>query len=62
MEAIAAALWRVPLEASQPTAVIAHTIKGKGVSFMENDLEWHYRPPNDNDLRRALDEIEGHQP
>jgi transketolase len=62
VEAIAAALLRVPFEASQPTAVIAHTIKGKGVSFMENDLEWHYRPPNDNDLRRALDEIEGHQP
>jgi len=56
---IVATLSRVPLEASQPSAVIAHTVKGKGVSFMENDLEWHYRTPNDNDLKRALDEIEG---
>jgi transketolase len=46
-------------EAEQPHAVIAHTIKGKGVSFMENDLEWHYRSPNEEDLRRALDEIGG---
>jgi transketolase len=62
VEAIAAALSRAPLEASRPSAVIAHTIKGKGVSFMENDLEWHYRPPNEDDLRRALDEIEGRRP
>ena len=40
-----------------PRAVIAHTVKGKGVSFMEDDLEWHYRPPSEADLRRALDEL-----
>ncbi len=32
-------------------------MKGKGVSFMEDDLEWHYRPPNDADLARALAEL-----
>jgi transketolase len=62
VDAIVAALSRVPFGPSQPSAVIAHTVKGKGVSFMENDLEWHYRPPNEQDLKRALDEIEGRQP
>jgi len=41
----------------RPHAVIARTIKGKGVSFMENDLEWHYRPPSANDVARALKEL-----
>ncbi len=49
----------VPFAAGQPSAVIAHTVKGKGVSFMEDDTEWHYRPPTDEDLARALAEIEG---
>lgn len=44
---------------SKPRAVIAHTVKGKGVSFMENDIEWHYRPPSDTDLSRALNELRG---
>jgi transketolase len=60
--AIVVALSRAPFEPSRPAAVVAHTLKGKGVSFMENDLEWHYRPPNDNDLKRALEEIEGRRP
>ena len=38
--------------------IIAHTIKGRGVSFMENDLEWHYKPLDDNTLPLALKEIE----
>ena len=59
-DAIVAALAARPLAPSQPTVVIAHTVKGKGVSFMENDLEWHYRSPNDHDLKHALAEIEGH--
>ncbi|MCG8400242.1 MAG: transketolase, partial [Firmicutes bacterium] len=41
-----------------PVAVIAHTIKGKGVSFMENKCEWHGKPPNDEQLRAALAELE----
>jgi transketolase len=43
----------------KPNVVIAHTVKGKGVSFMENDLEWHYRPPSPQDLARALEELDG---
>jgi transketolase len=43
--------------AGRPQVVVAHTVKGKGVSFMEGNLEWHYRPPSQDDLRRALDEV-----
>ena len=43
----------------RPIVVIANTIKGKGVSFMENNLIWHYRSPNQEDLDRALKEIRG---
>ena len=50
-------LSRVPLEADRPTAIIAHTIKGKGVGFMEGRLEWHYRSPNPAQLEQALKEI-----
>ena len=40
-----------------PTAIIAHTIKGKGVSFMENKFAWHAKPPTDDDLATALREL-----
>ncbi len=42
---------------TRPTAVIAHTVKGKGVSFMENRLEWHFKSPNEEQLARALEEL-----
>ena len=51
------ALRSVPFEPGRPSCVIAHTIKGKGVSFMENQLAWHYKPPDDEELRRALAEL-----
>lgn len=40
-----------------PKVIVAHTIKGKGVSFMEDKLEWHYKSPNDDQLRAALKEL-----
>ncbi|WP_235775510.1 transketolase [Paenibacillus sinensis] len=40
-----------------PKAIIAHTVKGKGVSFMENKLEWHYKSPNDEELLLAFKEL-----
>jgi transketolase len=40
-----------------PTALIAHTIKGKGVSFMEGRWAWHSRVPTDDELRLALNEL-----
>lgn len=41
----------------RPTALIAHTVKGKGVSFMEDDNNWHYRIPNERELAAALTEL-----
>lgn len=41
----------------KPKVIIAHTVKGKGVSFMENNLEWHYRWPDERDLAKALGEL-----
>ena len=38
--------------------IIANTTKGKGVSFMENKVEWHYKNPNDEQLAKALAELE----
>lgn len=42
----------------KPKAIIANTIKGKGVSFMENKLEWHYKSPNPEQLSSAIVEVE----
>ena len=55
--ALSAALTRLHLDGDLPSVVIAHTVKGCGVSFMEDRLEWHYRSPDDDELRRALAEI-----
>jgi transketolase len=41
----------------KPTLVIAHTVKGKGVSFMEDELAWHYKAPSPDQLRAALAEL-----
>ena len=41
-----------------PTAIIAKTVKGKGVSFMENQAGWHGKAPNDEQLEKALRELE----
>ncbi len=56
--AIADMLGRVPLEPGKPTALIARTVKGKGVSFMERQLAWHYRAPDAAQLAQALAELE----
>jgi transketolase len=42
----------------RPKAIIAHTVKGKGVSFMENIPLWHFRFPNEDELEILLDELE----
>ena len=41
-----------------PTAIIAHTVKGKGVSFMENQVSWHGKAPNDEEFAVALADLE----
>lgn len=45
-------------EKEKPTVIIANTIKGKGVSFMENSLAWHYKSPDDGQYEQAIKEIE----
>ena len=44
-------------ESDKPTAIIANTIKGKGVSFMENNAGWHGKAPNKEQLEQALEEL-----
>lgn len=41
----------------KPTVIIAHTIPGKGVDFMEGKFEWHGKPPNSDEARKALHEL-----
>ena len=42
---------------NKPTCIIAKTIKGKGVSFMENKVEWHGKAPNDEEYNKAMEEL-----
>ena len=44
---------------NRPTCIIANTIKGKGISFMENNNMWHYRPPNNHEFQLGLNELNG---
>ena len=41
----------------RPTAIIAHTIKGKGISFMEDNNNWHYRIPNEEEVGIAARDL-----
>ena len=56
--AVYEALRDLPLVNGKPSAVIFHTVKGKGVSFMENDYKWHYGGLTDELLAKALEEVE----
>ena len=46
----------------KPSVILAHTVKGKGVSFMENDILWHYRTPQGEEYDAALKELEAQRP
>ncbi len=43
----------------KPVIVIAHTLKGRGVSFMENNYVWHAKVPNAEELKKALQQLQG---
>jgi transketolase len=49
--------FSAPVVCGKPRVLIAHTVKGRGVSFMEDKLEWHYKSPSDEQLNAALAEI-----
>jgi transketolase len=55
--ALAGLFANTPWAPGRPSVVLAHTIKGKGVSFMQGKVEWHYRSPDDQLLARALAEL-----
>ena len=57
-EIIDAFAYHSERESSQPLAIIANTIKGKGVSYMENEAKWHYGVPTGELFQKALNEIE----
>lgn len=62
MRQVLSTLEKARERSGRPTCVIARTIKGKGVSFMEDKREWHGKPPSDEERRRACEEIEGRTP
>ncbi len=47
-----------PAEEGKPTCIVCHTVKGKGVSFMENQVGWHGKAPNEEQRAQALKELE----
>ena len=56
MEEIVEALqWS--MNSTSPSAIVAHTVKGKGVSFMEDNPSFHGKAPNDSELEQALEEL-----
>ena len=57
LDAVEAAL-SAPVTAGKPKAILAHTVKGKGVSFMENQVGWHGKAPNEEQRQQALKELE----
>lgn len=58
MDQIAAAFDEARGVKGQPVAIIAHTVKGKGVSFMENQVGWHGKAPNDEEYAIAMADLE----
>ena len=57
VHALREAFEALPLAAAKPNAIIAHTVKGKGVSWMEGKVLWHYRAPTPEELETALAEV-----
>jgi transketolase len=55
--ALIGALGSTPWHPGKPQILVAHTVKGKGVSFMEDKVEWHYRNPTPELLEKALAEL-----
>lgn len=56
-DALLACFAKLPFSPDKPNCVIAHTTKGKGVSFMEDSVLWHYRSPQGDELKAALKEL-----
>jgi transketolase len=59
MEEIVSALELALFTRGKPTVILANTVKGKGVSFMEDDNSWHQKAPNREQFEQAMAELEG---
>lgn len=57
MKSLVPILRSVPDGTGKPVAIVAHTVKGKGVSFMEDDNNWHYRIPDADEVKAAQREL-----
>lgn len=57
LDSLTLAMRRVPSDSGKPVALVAHTVKGRGVSFMEDDNNWHYRIPSAQEVERAKAEL-----
>ena len=58
LAALTEVLRAVPFEPGRPSLVLARTVKGKGISFMENDPHWHHHVPSDEQYERAQQELD----
>jgi len=54
---ITSAFENIPFKKNKPSIIVAHTVKGKGISFMENKLLWHYKSPNEKQLQAGMEEL-----
>lgn len=57
-EQLTETLNNLPFTSGKPNLVIAHTVKGKGISFMENQLKWHHGVPNKEQYATAIEELD----
>jgi transketolase len=57
MDALRTVFKKLPLAPGKPNCIIAHTVKGRGISFMENVPIWHYRQPKPEEMRLACEEL-----
>jgi transketolase len=48
---------KLPFEKDKPNIIIAHTVKGKGVSFMEHNVKWHHGVPSEEEYKIAMEEL-----
>ena len=48
---------KIPFNNNQPNLIIANTVKGKGISFIENQVVWHHKLPSDEEYNKAIKEL-----
>jgi len=58
VEDLVDSLAELPFKEGKPSLLIANTVKGKGVSFIENQVDWHHHVPSDDQLQQALEELD----